>query len=41
VRGFTTGLVDAATPWHILYFVVMILIGMTLTTRRLKALFLN
>lgn len=41
VRGFTTGLVDSATPWHILYFVVMILVGMTLTTRRLKALFLN
>jgi lipooligosaccharide transport system permease protein len=41
VRGFTTGLIDTATPWHILYFVVMILVGMTLTTRRLKALFLN
>jgi lipooligosaccharide transport system permease protein len=41
VRGFTTGILDAATLWHVLYFVVMILAGMTLTTRRLKALFLN
>lgn len=41
VRGFTTGMVDAGTPWHVLYFVVMIFVGMTLTTRRLKALFLD
>lgn len=41
VRGFTTGIVDSATPWHVLYFVAMIAIGMTLTTRRLKALFLS
>ncbi|MEO7350061.1 MAG: ABC transporter permease [Terrimesophilobacter sp.] len=41
VRGFTTGVIDSATPWHILYFAVMILIGMTLTTRRLKKLFLS
>lgn len=41
VRGLTTGLLSPAMIWHVLYFVVMILIGMTLTTRRLKALFLN
>jgi lipooligosaccharide transport system permease protein len=41
VRSLTTGLVTSALLWHVLYFVVMILIGMTLTTRRLKALFLN
>jgi len=41
VRGLTTGLLSSAMIWHVLYFVVMILIGMTLTTRRLKALFLN
>ena len=41
VRGLTTGLLSPAMVWHVLYFVVMILIGMTLTTRRLKALFLN
>jgi lipooligosaccharide transport system permease protein len=41
VRSLTTGLVTTALLWHVLYYVVMILIGMTLTTRRLKALFLN
>lgn len=41
VRGFTTGLLSSAMIWHVLYFVVMVLIGMVLTTRRLKALFLN
>lgn len=41
VRGFTTGLVTSAMLWHVLYFVVMILVGMTLTTRRLKSLFLD
>lgn len=41
VRGFTTGLVTSAMLWHVLYFVVMILVGMTLTTKRLKSLFLD
>lgn len=41
IRGFTTGAIDSATPWHVLYFAVMIVLGMTLTTRRLKALFLK
>jgi lipooligosaccharide transport system permease protein len=41
VRSLTTGPVTSALLWHVLYFLVMILIGMTLTTRRLKALFLN
>src|SRR5690606_37094347 len=41
VRAFTTGIMSSGAICHVLYFVVMILIGMTLTTRRLKALFLN
>lgn len=41
VRGFTTGMMDSATIWHVLYFAVMIVLGLTLTTRRLKALFLK
>jgi lipooligosaccharide transport system permease protein len=27
--------------WHLLYYVVMILVGLALTTRRLRALFLD
>jgi lipooligosaccharide transport system permease protein len=27
--------------WHVLYFVVMIALGLILTTRRLRALFLD
>jgi len=41
VRGLTTGQVDPALLWHVLYYAVMIVIGLALTTRRLKALFLN
>ena len=41
VRGFTTGIVTSAMLWHVLYFAVMILVGMTLTTKRLKSLFLD
>jgi lipooligosaccharide transport system permease protein len=41
VRGFTTGILSVDMLWHIGYYVVMIVVGMTLTTRRLKALFLD
>lgn len=41
VRGATTGMLSVDMLWHVAYFAVMILIGMTLTTRRLKALFLT
>ena len=41
VRGLTTGLVDGAMLGHVTYFVVMIAAGLVLTTRRLRALFLD
>ncbi|WP_029947831.1 ABC transporter permease [Leifsonia aquatica] len=41
VRGLTTGAVDAGMLWHVLYFVVMVVLGLVLTTRRLRALFLD
>ncbi len=41
VRGLTTGAVGPAMLIHVAYFVVMILIGLTFTTRRLRALFLD
>lgn len=41
VRGLTTGAVDVGMLWHVLYFAVMILLGLVLTTRRLRALFLD
>lgn len=41
VRSLTTGLISVQLLWHVAYYLVMILIGMTLTTRRLKALFLT
>ncbi|TFD56524.1 ABC transporter permease [Cryobacterium sp. Hh38] len=41
VRGLTTGQVDAGLLWHVLYYAVMIVIGVVMTTRRLKALFLT
>lgn len=41
VRGLTTGAVDAGMLWHVLYFAVMIALGLVLTTRRLRALFLD
>ncbi|QNE35155.1 ABC transporter permease [Leifsonia shinshuensis] len=41
VRGLTTGAVDAGMLWHVLYFAVMIVLGLVLTTRRLRALFLD
>jgi len=41
VRGLTTGAVDLGMLWHVLYFAVMIVLGLILTTRRLRALFLD
>lgn len=41
VRGLTTGAVDLGMLWHVLYFVVMVVLGLVLTTRRLRALFLD
>jgi len=41
VRGLTTGALSPAMLGHILYFVVMIAIGLVFTTKRLKALFLD
>lgn len=41
VRSLTTGAVGLGVLWHVLYLVVMAVLGMTLTTRRLRALFLD
>ncbi|MEY9951241.1 ABC transporter permease [Leifsonia sp. EB34] len=41
VRGLTTGAVDPGMLWHVLYFAVMVALGLILTTRRLRALFLD
>ena len=41
VRGLTTGAVDIGMLWHVLYFAVMVVLGLVLTTRRLHALFLD
>ncbi|MGH1523710.1 ABC transporter permease [Leifsonia sp. L25] len=41
VRGLTTGAVDAGMLWHVVYFAVMVALGLILTTRRLRALFLD
>lgn len=40
IRGLTTGALDAGLLWHVLYFVVMITLGLIFTTKRLRALFL-
>jgi lipooligosaccharide transport system permease protein len=41
VRGLTTGALSFAMFGHLLYFVVMLVVGIVLTTTRLKALFLR
>ncbi|MGN6204224.1 ABC transporter permease [Humibacter sp.] len=41
VRSLTTGAVDVGVLWHVLYLGVMTVLGMILTTRRLRALFLD
>jgi lipooligosaccharide transport system permease protein len=41
VRGLTTGVLGPAMLLHLLYYVVMIAVGLLFTTRRLRALFLD
>jgi lipooligosaccharide transport system permease protein len=41
VRGLTTGSLDPAMLIHVLYFSIMVVVGLTFTTRRLRALFLD
>ncbi|WP_214465692.1 ABC transporter permease [Microbacterium flavescens] len=41
VRGLTTGVLTPEMWWHVLYYVVMIAIGLVFTTKRLRALFLD
>jgi lipooligosaccharide transport system permease protein len=41
VRGLTTGALSAAMLGHVLYYVIMIAVGLVLTTKRLRALFLD
>jgi lipooligosaccharide transport system permease protein len=41
VRGLTTGALSVAMLGHVLYYVVMIAVGLVFTTRRLRALFLD
>ena len=41
VRGLTLGALDWGMLVHVGYFVVMIIVGMTFTTRRLRSLFLD
>ncbi len=41
VRGLTTGALYPGMLWHVLYYVVMIGVGLVFTTKRLRALFLD
>ena len=41
VRGLTTGSLEPAMLIHVLYFSIMVVVGLTFTTRRLRALFLD
>ena len=41
VRGLTTGALSVAMFGHVLYYVVMIAVGLVFTTKRLRALFLD
>jgi lipooligosaccharide transport system permease protein len=41
VRGLTTGVVGPAMVVHVLYYVVMIAVGLVFTTKRLRVLFLD
>ncbi len=41
VRGLTTGALTPAMIVHVLYFLVMVAVGLVFTTRRLRALFLD
>lgn len=41
VRGLTTGALEIGMLWHLLYYLVMIAVGLMATTVRLRALFLD
>ena len=41
IRGLTTGVLDWWMLVHVGYFLVMIVLGIAFTTRRLRALFLS
>jgi lipooligosaccharide transport system permease protein len=41
IRALTTGAYSTAMIWHVLYYVVMIAVGLVFTTKRLRALFLD
>jgi lipooligosaccharide transport system permease protein len=41
IRGLTLGVVDSGTAIHLAYFSAMVAVGITVTTRRLRALFLD
>ena len=41
VRDLTLGIVTWGILWHVLYFVVMASVGVTITTQRLTKLFLR
>ncbi|MEV8370012.1 ABC transporter permease [Microbacterium sp. NPDC064584] len=41
VRGLTTGALYWGMLWHVLYYIVMIAVGLVFTTKRLRALFLD
>ncbi|KZE89119.1 ABC transporter permease [Microbacterium sp. TNHR37B] len=41
IRGLTTGVLHVGMLWHVLYYVVMIAVGLVFTTKRLRALFLD
>ena len=41
IRGLTTGDLSWGLLWHVLYFAVMITLGLIFTTKRLRALFLS
>ena len=41
VRGLTTGVLTPDMWWHVVYYVVMIALGLVFTTKRLRALFLD
>ncbi|MBU4464951.1 MAG: ABC transporter permease [Actinobacteria bacterium] len=41
IRGLTTGALSWDMLWHVLYYVVMIAVGLVFTTKRLRALFLD
>lgn len=41
IRGLTTGALSWGMLWHVLYYLVMIAVGLVFTTKRLRALFLD